>query len=94
MPFHIDCDNPVEPGQYNIIGEGSGSAKKTGTLLFPECPITVDGMLYVKNLRGIFSVDQQGNGNLYFLYDINNPDTRTYCFGTTIPGTEDELKIP
>jgi hypothetical protein len=89
MPFHIDCDNPVAPGQYNIIGEGSGSAKKTGTFSFP-CPITVDGMLYVQNLRGTFSVDQQGNGNFYFLYDINDPDTRTNCYGMTMGGTDDE----
>ncbi|HDH98993.1 MAG TPA: hypothetical protein ENF70_07685 [Deltaproteobacteria bacterium] len=89
MPFHVDCDNPIEPGKYNIIGEGGGSAKKTGTLLFP-CPITVDGMLYVKNLRGTFSVDQQRNGNFYFLYDINDPDTRTNCVGMTFTGTDDE----
>ncbi|MBW2350890.1 MAG: hypothetical protein JRF20_06825 [Deltaproteobacteria bacterium] len=89
MPFHVDCDNPVASGQYNIIGEGGGSAKKTGTLLFP-CPITVDGMLYVQNLRGTFSVDQQGNGSFNFLYDINDPDTRTDCHGMTLTGTEDE----
>lgn len=91
MPFHVDCDNPIEPGKYNIIGEGGGSAKKTGALsIIPSCPITVDGMLYVENLRGTFSVDQQETGSFYFLYDINDPDTRTNCFGMTMPGTEDE----
>jgi len=90
MPFHVDCDNPIAPGKYNIIGEGGGSAKKSGMYSYPECPITVDGMLYVKNLRGTFSVDQQGNGSLGFLYDINDPDTRTNCVGMTFPGIEDE----
>ncbi|MCK4786954.1 MAG: hypothetical protein KAV87_24565, partial [Desulfobacteraceae bacterium] len=48
------------------------------------------GMLYVQNLRGTFSVDQQGNGSFYFLYDINDPDTRTNCVGMTFTGIEDE----
>ena len=47
-------------------------------------------MLYVQNLRGNFTVDQQGNGSFHFRHDINDPDTRTNCYGMTMPGTEDE----
>ena len=95
VPFYVETFATETP---SIVGSSASATGSIVAVCDEECPISMNGSLYIKNVGGELEADSQGNLSLHFKYQVKNPIDITYCTGLSIPGSDNwwstEVVIP